>query len=86
MESIKSCSTTAPSQQDREIETAAAFICARAGAAYVGTQKGFGSSPDLVLFQAVVTTLALPLSEFANDPEKAATLIKQKLAAAGYSK
>ena len=42
-------------------------MCAIAG---VCIQRGFGIAPDFVLFQPTVTTLAIPLAEFAN-PDKA---------------
>ena len=83
MELIKTCNTASATQQDRDIETAVAFIVARGGAAYIGIQRGFGISPDLVLFQPVVTTLAVPLSTFTN-PDEAVAAIKARLALAGF--
>jgi hypothetical protein len=57
-------------------------ICARAGVACIGIQRGFGIAPDFVLFQPTVTTLAVRLAAFA-DPDKAVELIKAKLSKAG---
>ncbi len=51
-------------------------ICARAGVSPIGLTS------DRVLFQPVVATLSIPLSEFAN-PERAIALIKAKLAEVG---
>jgi hypothetical protein len=83
MESIKSCSTAPATQQDRDIETAVAFIVARGGAAYIGIQRGYGIAPDFVLFQPVVTTLAVPLATFSN-PDEAVNAIRARLALAGF--
>ena len=91
MESIKSCSTGLSTQQDHlersqidhETEAKIFSICARAGVSCIGIQRGFGIAPDLVLFQPTVTTLAVPLSEFAN-PERAMELIRAKLAQSGF--
>jgi hypothetical protein len=70
-------------RQDRYHDTEARIfsICARAGVCCIGIQQGFGK-PGLVLFQPVVTTLAVPLLEFDN-PDKAIELIKQKVAELG---
>ena len=78
MESKKTCSIGPSTQQDRDIETAVAFICARAGVCLIGIQRGFGSTPDYVLFQPVGTTLTVALAEFA-DPDRAIAAIKAKL-------
>lgn len=87
MESIKSCSTALAGHQggqlDHEIEARIFSICAKAGVSCIGIQRGFGISPDIVLFQPTVTTLAIPLAEFAN-PEGAIEAIKAKLAKAGF--
>lgn len=79
MESTKTFITASSAQQDFETEAQVFRICARAGVSCIGIQYGFGITPDLVLFQPTVTTLAVPLAEFAN-PEKAIELIKAKLA------
>jgi hypothetical protein len=84
MESSQSCSIASETQQDQDIETAVAFIVARGGAAYIGIQRGFGVASDYVLFQPVVTTLAVPLATFAK-PDEAVELIKAKLVQAGYA-
>lgn len=81
MESIRSSITATQTQQDRETEAHVFHICAKAGVSCIGIQRGFGISPDLVLFQPVVTTLAIPLPEFAS-PERALEAIKAKLAKA----
>jgi hypothetical protein len=60
-----------------------AFICARAGVCLIGIQRGFGEAADLALFQPTVTTLAIPLAEFAN-PDKAIAAIKAKVAQSGF--
>jgi hypothetical protein len=83
MESIRSSITALQTQQDHETEAYVFHICAKAGVSCIGIQSGFGISPDIVLFQPVVTTLAIPLAEFAN-PEKAVELIKAKLARSGF--
>jgi hypothetical protein len=49
----------------------------------LGIQHGFDMAPDFVLFQPTVTTLAIPLAEFAN-PEKAVEAIRAKLAQSGF--
>ena len=49
----------------------------------IGIQRGFGIAPDFVLFQPTVTTLAVPLSTFAN-PDEAIAAIKAKLAQSGF--
>jgi hypothetical protein len=86
MESIKGCSTAPASQQDshldHETEAQALQICARAGVACLGIQRGFGVASNLVLFQPISTTLALPLSIFAH-PDEAIAAIKAKLAQSG---
>jgi hypothetical protein len=86
MESIKSCSTAHASHQDSQVDhdtDARIFhICARAGVSCIGIQRGFGIGPDYVLFQPVVTTLAVPLATFAN-PDEAIAAIKAKLALSG---
>ena len=85
MESNESCSTALAGHQgeqlDHEVEARVLSICAKAGVSCIGIQRGFGISPDLVLFQPVVTTLAIPLAEFAS-PERALEAIKAKLAKA----
>lgn len=87
MEPIRSCSTALAGHQGDQLdhlEEAQVFsICAKAGVSCIGIQSGFGISPDLVLFQPTVTTLAIPLAEFAN-PEGAVEAIKAKLAKAGF--
>lgn len=69
-------------QQDHEHEARIFGICARAGVCCIGIQRGFGLAVDYALFQPTVTTLAIPLVEFA-DPDRAIALIKEKLAQAG---
>ena len=69
--------------QEHETETQVFRICARAGVSCIGIQRGFGIAPDYVLFQPVVTTLAVPLTVFAN-PEEAIAAIKAKLAQSGF--
>jgi hypothetical protein len=83
MESIKPCNIASSAQQDRDIETAVAFICARAGVSLIGIQHGFGHAPDFVLFQPTVTTLVVPLTSFAN-PDEAIAAIKARLAQSGF--
>jgi hypothetical protein len=58
--------------------------CARAGVSCIGIQRGYGLAPDYVLFQPTVTSLAVPLAEFA-DPDKVIEAIKAKLAQSGFS-
>ena len=82
MESSKSCSIAPASQQDHESEARILSICARAGVSCIGIQRGFGIAPDYVLFQPVVTTLAVPLATFLN-PDEAIAAIKAKLAQSG---
>jgi hypothetical protein len=86
MESAERCSTAPASHQDsqldRETEAQVFQICARAGVSCIGIQRGFGHAPDYVLFQPVVTTLAVPLAAFAN-PDEAIAAIKAKLALLG---
>ena len=79
MESIKTSTTALTTQQDHETEAQVLQTCARAGVCCIGIQSGFGIKADLVLFQPTVTTLAIPLAEFAN-PERAIELIRAKLA------
>ena len=78
MESIKSCSTASAGHQDRQLdydtEARIFAICARAGVCCIGIQHGFGIAPDYVLFQPVVTTLAVPLAAFANWDEAIAAV------------
>jgi len=83
MESVKTSITAIATQQDRETEAQVFQICARAGVSCIGIQRGFGRAPDYVLFQPVVTTLAVPLAAFANSDEAIAT-IKAKLAGSGF--
>jgi hypothetical protein len=83
MESTKTSITATAAQQDREVEAHVFQICARAGVSCIGIQRGFGIAPDYVLFQPTVTTLAIPLAEFAS-PDKAVELIKAKLAQSGF--
>lgn len=84
MESVKTSITAPATQQDREIEAQVFQICARAGVSCIGIQRGFGIAPDFVLFQPTVTTLAVPLSTFAN-PGEAIAAIKTKLAQSGFA-
>lgn len=88
MESNKSCSTALAGHQgdqlDHEVQARVFSICAKAGVSCIGIQSGFGISPDLVLFQPTVTTLAIPLAEFAN-PEGAVEAIKAKLAKVAFA-
>jgi hypothetical protein len=83
MESTKTSITASARQQDRETEEQVFQICARAGVSCIGIQRGFGIAPDYVLFQPVVTTLAVPLVTFA-DPDEAIAAIKAKLVQSGY--
>jgi hypothetical protein len=83
MESTKTCITASATQQDRETEDRVFRTCARAGVSCIGIQRGFGHAPDYVLFQPVVTTLAVPLATFAN-PDEAIAAIKAKLAQSGF--
>lgn len=83
MESTKTSITAPTAQQDRELEAQVFQICARAGVSCIGIQRGFGIEPDFVLFQPTVTTLAIPLSTFAN-PDEAIAAIKAKLAQSGF--
>jgi len=83
MESSKSCSIAPASQQDHETEAQVFQICARAGVSCIGIQSGFGVVPDYVLFQPVVTTLAVPLAAFVN-PDEAITAIRAKLTQSGF--
>jgi hypothetical protein len=82
MESVKRCNTAPVSQQDHETEAQVFQICARAGVSCIGIQRGFGLAPDYVLFQPVVTSLAVALAEFA-DPDRAIAAIKAKLEQSG---
>jgi hypothetical protein len=82
MESTKTFITASATQQDHETEAQVFQICARAGVSCIGIQRGFGQAPDYVLFQPVVTTLAVPLAAFANSDEAIAA-IKVKLALSG---
>lgn len=82
MESIKTSIIAPTVQQDHETEAHVFQICARAGVSCIGIQRGFGIAPDHVLFQPVVTTLAVPFATFAN-PDEAIAAIKAKLAQAG---
>jgi hypothetical protein len=84
MESIKTSITASATQQDRETEEQVFQICARARVSCIGIQRGFGIAPDYVLFQPVVTTLAVPLAAFAN-PDEAIAAIKAKVAQSGLS-
>jgi hypothetical protein len=78
-------SIIAPSaQQGRKQEAEVFQICARTGVSCIGIQRGFGIAPDYVLFQPVVTTLAVPLAAFANSDETIAA-IKAKLAQLGFA-
>jgi hypothetical protein len=83
MESIKTSIIAPPVQQDRETEAQVFQICAKAGVSCIGIQRGFGIAPDFVLFQPVVTTLAVQLAAFAN-PDQAIAAIKAKLAQSGF--
>jgi len=83
MESTGSSIIATQAQQDPETEAQIFQLCAKAGVSCIGIQRGFGISPDLVLFQPTVTTLAIPLAEFAS-PERAVEAIKAKLAKTGF--
>jgi hypothetical protein len=83
MESTKTSITAAAPQQDRETEAQVFQTCARAGVSCIGIQSGFGLAPDYVLFQPVVTTLAVPLATFAN-PDEAIAAIKAKVAESDF--
>jgi hypothetical protein len=83
LESTKASITTSATQQDRETEEVFQ-ICARAGVSCISIQRGFGHAPDYVLFQPVVTTLAVPLAAFAN-PDEAIAAIKAKLAQSSFA-
>jgi hypothetical protein len=84
MESVKTSIIANATQQDHETEAQVFQICARAGVCCIGIQRGFGIARDFVLFQPTVTTLAVPLAEFA-DPDKAIAAIKAKLAQSGFA-
>jgi hypothetical protein len=58
--------------QSHAAEARVLWICACAGVSVIGLTS------DWVLFQPVVATLSIPLSEFA-DPERAIRLIRAKL-------
>jgi hypothetical protein len=83
MESVKTSITASATQQDHATEARIFQICARAGVSCIGIQRGFGIAPDYVLFQPVVTTLAVPLAAFANSDEAIAA-IKAKVAQSGF--
>lgn len=83
MESTKTSITASATQQDHELEARIYSICTRARVSCIGIQYGFGIAPDFVLFQPVVTTLAVPLAAFAN-PDEAIAAIKAKLAQSGF--
>jgi hypothetical protein len=74
--------SSSAAHQGRPTDTEIFQICARAGVACLGIQRGFGVAPDYVLFQPTITSLAIPLAAFAN-PNEAIALIKAKLAQAG---
>lgn len=78
MESTKTFIIASAAQQERETEVRLFQICARAGVCCIGIQRGFGLASDYVLFQPVVTTLAVPLAAFGN-PDEAIAAIKAKL-------
>ena len=79
MESTKTSITASATQQDRETEDRVFRICTRAGVCCIGIQSGFGVTEGMVLFSKPCTTLAIPLSAFA-DTEQAIKAIKAKLA------
>jgi hypothetical protein len=79
MEPVRTSIIAPATQQDRETEAQVFQICARAGVSCIGIQRGFGLAPDYVLFQPVVTTLAVPLAAFAN-PDEGIAAINAKLA------
>jgi hypothetical protein len=83
MESTKTSITASAAQQDRKTEEQVFQTCARAGVSCIGIQRGFCIAPDYVLFQPVVTTLAVPLATFAN-PDEAVAAIKAKVAQSGF--
>jgi hypothetical protein len=83
MESTKTSITASATQQDHDTEARIFQICARAGVCCIGIQRGFGLARDFVLFQPIVTTLAVPLAAFAN-PDEAIAAIKAKLAQSGF--
>jgi hypothetical protein len=78
MESVKTSITAPATQQDGETEDRVFRIYARAGVCCIGIQSGFGVTEGMVLFSKPCTTLAIPLSAFA-DPEQAIKAIKAKL-------
>jgi hypothetical protein len=82
-EILSSVSYSRSLQQDHELEARIFSICARARVSVIGIQRGFGIARDFVLFQPVVTTLAVPLATFAN-PDEAIAAIKAKLAQSGF--
>ena len=77
-EIVPSSSQSGP-QQDREIEDRVFRIYTRAGVCCIGIKSGFGVTPGMVLFSKPCTTLAIPLSAFA-DPDQAIEFIRAKLA------
>lgn len=83
MESISTSITASTAQQGHPTEAEIFHICAKAGVCCIGIRRGFGIAPDFVLFQPTVTTLAIPLSTFAN-PDEAIAAIKAKLAQSGF--
>lgn len=87
MESTKTSITAFAAQQenqlDHETESKIFLICVRAGVSCIGIQRGFGLARDYVLFQPVVTTLAVPLATFAN-PDEAIAAIKAKVTQSGF--
>jgi hypothetical protein len=82
MESVKTSIIATATQQDHDTEALVFQTCAKAGVCCIGIQRGFGAAPDYVLFQPVVTSLAIPLTTFA-DAEEAIAAIKAKLAEVG---
>jgi hypothetical protein len=84
MESTKTSITAPAAQQGNPTEAEVFQTCAKAGVCCIGIQRGFGIARDFVLFQPTVTTLAIPLAEFAN-PETAVELIRAKLAQSGFN-
>jgi hypothetical protein len=83
MEPAKTSITASATQQDHATEARIFQICARAGVSCIGIQRGFGHAPDYVLFQPVVTTLAVPLATFA-DANEAVAAIKAKVTQSGF--
>jgi hypothetical protein len=79
MESVKTSITAPATQQGQPTEAEVFQICTRAGVCCIGIQSGFGVTEGMVLFSKPCTTLAIPLSTFA-DPEQAIKAIKAKLA------